>query len=141
MKRQMIIFAIIMLSIALTGLMVIQGYWIYSAYRIKQANFVRTVNEAAHSVIMTMEKMEMMRKLQEPQLTGDETNATVEALDSINQVLLREMQQINTRRDLEVFVNKFFITRELMEDRMFSLDERMGGRMVDFELLDSLLRG
>ncbi len=140
MKRRMIFFAIIMLSIALTGLMVIQGYWIYSAYRIKQANFVRTVNEATHSVIMTMEKMEMMRKLQEPGITGEGTNPAIEALDSINQVLLREMQQINTRRDLEVFVNKFFITRELMEDRMFSLDGRMGVKRIDINLLDSLLK-
>jgi len=38
MKRQMILLAIVMLSIALTGLMVIQGYWIRSAYKVNQAN-------------------------------------------------------------------------------------------------------
>ncbi len=141
MKRRMIIFAIIMLSIALTGLMTIQGYWIYSAYRLKQANFVRTVYESAHSVIMTLEKIEMMRKLQEPELIAESPGPANQAMDSINQVLLREMQKINTRKDLEIFYNKFFITRELMEDHMFSLDERKLSRKVDIVLLDSLLEG
>jgi hypothetical protein len=54
MKQRMIIFAIVMLAIALTGLMIIQGYWINNAYKVKHANFARTVNEAAHSVILTM---------------------------------------------------------------------------------------
>jgi hypothetical protein len=129
MKRRMIIFAIIMLSIALAGLMVIQGYWIYNAYRLKQANFVRTVNESAHSVILTLEKIEMIRQLQEQDLSGAPSPEAHAGLDSINQVMLREMQRINTRKDLEVFFNKFFLTRELMEDRMFAMDQRMKGKL------------
>jgi len=130
-----------MLSIALAGLMTIQGYWIYSAYRIKQANFVRTVNEAAHTVILTMEKIELMRRLQEPELAGSNITSAMDAVDSINQVLLREMQRINTKKDLEVFFNKYFMARELMEDRMFKMDERTSGKKIDIYLLDSLLAG
>ena len=139
MKQRMIIFAIVMLSIALAGLMLIQGYWIYSAYKVKQANFVRTVNEASHAVILTMEKMEMVRRLQEPGLIGENNTSAIEAVDSINQVLLREMQRISTRKDLEIFFNKYFMARELMEDRMFSMDERTSGKRIDMLLLDSLL--
>jgi two-component system, OmpR family, phosphate regulon sensor histidine kinase PhoR len=139
MKQRMIIFAIVMLSIALTGLMVIQGYWIYSAYKVKQASFVRTVNEAAHAVILTMEKMDIVRRLQEPELMGKNHNAAIEAVDSINQVLLREMQLINTRKDLEIFFNKYFISRDLMEDRMFSMDDRVSRKKIDIDLVDSLL--
>ena len=140
MKQRMIIFAIVMLSIALVGLMIIQGYWIYSAYKLKQADFVRTVNEASHAVILTMEKMEIVRRLQEPDLSGDINATAVMAVDSINHVLLREMQQISTRKDLEVFFNKYFIARELMEDRMFSMDDRTSGKRIDIVLLDSLLK-
>ena len=139
MKQRMIIFAIIMLSIALAGLMVIQGYWIYNAYKIKHANFVRTVNESAHAVILTMEKMEMVRRLQEPEIMGESPVSAIEAVDSINQVLLREMRRINTRKDLEIFFNKYFMARELMEDRMFSMDERTSRKKIDIMLLDSLL--
>jgi two-component system phosphate regulon sensor histidine kinase PhoR len=140
MKQRMIIFAIVMLSIALAGLMSIQGYWVYSAYKLKQANFVRVVNESAHSVILTMEKIELVRKLQETGLAEEGQSSAFDAVDSINQVLLREMQKINTRKDLEIFFNKYFMARELMEDRMFSLDERTSRKSVDILLLDSLLK-
>lgn len=139
MKQRMIILAIVMLSIALAGLMLIQGYWIYSAYKVKQANFVRTVNEAALKVILTMEKMEMVHRFQEPELMGSNINSTIEAVDSINQIMLREMQLITTRKDLEIFFNKFFIARELMEDRMFRMDDRTSRREIDLRTLDSLL--
>ena len=139
MKQRTIILAIVMLAIALAGLMIIQGYWIYNAYTIKQANFVRTVNESAHSVIQTMEKMDIMHRLQQPELLVRGKNDPNEALDSINTVLLREMQRINTRKDLEVFFNKYFMAREMMEDRMFTLDERFSRKKTDMILLDSLL--
>ena len=139
MKRRMIILSIVMLSIALTGLMIIQGYWIYSAYKVKQASFVRTVNEAALKVILTLEKMEMVQRFQEPELMEINTASATKAVDSINLVMLREMQSINTRKDLEVFFNKFFIARELMEDRMFSMDDRTSTRKINLGTLDSLL--
>jgi two-component system phosphate regulon sensor histidine kinase PhoR len=139
MKQRMIIFTAVMLSIALIGLMVIQGYWIYSAYKVKQANFVRTVNEAALKVILTMEKLEMVHRFQEPELMDKNVRSAVDAVDSINMVLLKEMQSINTRKDLEVFYNKYFIKRDLMEDRMFNMDERTSRKKVDIRTLDSLL--
>jgi two-component system, OmpR family, phosphate regulon sensor histidine kinase PhoR len=139
MKQRMIIFTVVMLSIALTGLMVIQGYWINSAYKVKQANFVRTVNEAALNVILTMEKIEMIHRFQETEMTDKNVKSAVDAVDSINQVMLREMQLINTRKDLEIFYNKFFIKRELMEDRMFSMDDRISRNKIDIGMLDSLL--
>ncbi len=135
----MIIFAIVMLAIALTGLMIIQGYWINNAYKVKHANFARTVNEAAHSVILTMEKLEMMQRMQQHEISGLDPLSASSAVDSINRVLLREMQRISTRKDLEVFFNKFFMARELMEDRMFSYDESHLRKKTDMALLDSLL--
>jgi two-component system, OmpR family, phosphate regulon sensor histidine kinase PhoR len=139
MKQRMIIFTVLMLFIALAGLMIIQGYWIYSAYKVKQANFIRTVNEAALKVIVTLEKMEMVHRLEEPALTVKNRENTMDAIDSVNLVLLREMQSINTRKDLEIFFNKFFIKRELMEDRMFNMDERTTKQKIDIRTVDSLL--
>ncbi|HOX76640.1 MAG TPA: HAMP domain-containing sensor histidine kinase [Bacteroidales bacterium] len=139
MKQRTVIFAVIMLSIALTGLMIIQGYWIHNAYKVKHANFIRTVNESAHSVILVMEKLDLVRKLQQPRLLGGEEFPAVAAVDSINQVLLFEMQKIRTRKDLEVFFNKYFMARELMEDRIFSHSIQDNRQPVDLPLVDSLL--
>jgi len=140
MKRQMILLAVVMLSIALTGLMVIQGYWIRSAYQVNQSNFIRTVNEVALDVILNLEKMDMAKHLAQPGKMDVLSEEAVEKADSVNQVLLDEMRSISTRKDLEVFFNKFFMARELMEDRMFSLDEKSFRTKVDIKLLDSLLR-
>ncbi len=120
--------------------MLIQGYWIFNAYRVKEASFVRTINEATHEVIITLEKMEMARRYQEPDLTGATGDFARQTVDSINQILLREMQMISTRKDLEVFFNKFFFARELMEDRMFSQDDPFSRKNTDPYLVDSLLR-
>jgi two-component system phosphate regulon sensor histidine kinase PhoR len=139
MKRQFILIAVIMLSIALTGLMVIQGYWIRSAYKVNRANFVRTVNEASLEVILTLEKMDIARRLSQPGKLEVMSEPALEKVDSINQLLLREMRSITTRKDLEIFFNKFFITKELMEDRMFSLDESAYRTKVDIHTLDSML--
>jgi two-component system phosphate regulon sensor histidine kinase PhoR len=139
MKQRMVILAMIMLTIALTGLMVIQGYWVFNAYSLKQANFVQTVSDAAHTVILTMEKMEIVRSMQEPDIKDDGNPVAVRTLDSANVVLLKEMRQINTKKDLEVFMNKFFITRELIEERMFSMDETKTKSEIDTGLLESLL--
>lgn len=139
MKKRTVIFAVVMLSIALSGLMIIQGYWIYNAYRVKHSNFVRTVNESAHTVILALEKIELMHRIQSPSLSGKPEKSSIQAVDSINQVLLREMQKITTRKELEVFFNKYFIARELMEDRMFKVEDRNSRRVIDVIMVDSLL--
>lgn len=140
MKRQTILFAVIMLSIALTGLMAIQGYWVRSAFKVNQANFVRTINEAALDVILTLEKIDMARRIGMDPDAEFMPGSSVAQMDSVNQVLLREMRSITTRKDLEVFYNKFFLARELMEDRMISLDDRAHRPKVEAAVLDSLLR-
>jgi two-component system phosphate regulon sensor histidine kinase PhoR len=140
MKRQTILIAVIMLSIALTGLMVIQGYWIRSAYKVGQANFVRTINEAALDVILDLEKLDLVRRLEQGDGIDLESSKLINGSDSINQILLQEMRSISTRKDLEIFFNKFFLARELMEDRMFSMDDRIYMTKVDIRVLDSLLK-
>ena len=135
----MILFAVVMLSIALTGLMFIQGYWIRSAVKVDRANFVRAVNEAALDVITTLEKMDMARRF--GQIGNQEMvpESSIIKVDSINQLLLKEMRSISTKKDLEIFYNKFFMARELMEDRMFSLDEKVFRPKVDPDIVDSML--
>lgn len=139
MKRQLILIAVVMLSIALTGLMVIQGYWIGSAYKVNQANFIRTINEASLKVIMDLEKIDMLKRLEQSSGFVIDPSELMNSSDSINRILLQEMRSISTRKDLEIFFNKFFIAREIMEDRMFSMDDRIYKTKVDMAMLDSLL--
>lgn len=58
MNRRIIIFTIIVMTIALIGLMGIQLYWIKNASSVKEATFQRTVTEVLSKVVSKVEKME-----------------------------------------------------------------------------------
>ena len=58
MNRRIIIFTIIVMTIALIGLMGIQIYWIKNASAVKEATFQRTVTEVLGRVVGKIEKQE-----------------------------------------------------------------------------------
>lgn len=61
MNRKIIIFTIIVMTIALIGLMGIQIYWITNASAVKEAAFQRTVTDLLTRVVSKVEKMEKRR--------------------------------------------------------------------------------
>jgi two-component system phosphate regulon sensor histidine kinase PhoR len=58
MNRRIIIFTIIVMTIALIGLMGIQIYWIRNAAAVKEATFQRTVTEVLARVVSKIERLE-----------------------------------------------------------------------------------
>ncbi len=58
MNPKIIIFTIIVMTIALIGLMGIQIYWIRNASAVKEATFQRTVTEVLAKVVNKIEKLE-----------------------------------------------------------------------------------
>jgi len=139
MNRRITISIIIMISIALIGLMLIQGYWIRNAYRVNQAYFIRTIHEAAYDVIIGLEKKEMAVELERSRRVAGEAREYHNAVDSVNRMMLQQMQAIRTRKDLEVFYNKFFLTRDLMEEMIIKPGQVPIERKVNMPELDSLL--
>jgi two-component system phosphate regulon sensor histidine kinase PhoR len=138
MKPRLTLFIIALLTIALVGLVIIQGYWVRNAYIVKQANFIRDVNDASQEVIIDLEKMELANQLTQHQNNAERFDY-LDQVDSINQILLHEMQSINTRKDLEIFFNKFFIARDLIQDMMILPGHDLSDRQIDPCVLDSLL--
>jgi two-component system, OmpR family, phosphate regulon sensor histidine kinase PhoR len=64
MNRKIIIFTIIVMTIALIGLMGIQIYWIKNASAVKEATFQRTVTEVLAKVVNKIEKLEKRKASQ-----------------------------------------------------------------------------
>jgi two-component system phosphate regulon sensor histidine kinase PhoR len=58
MNRRIIIFTIIVMTIALIGLMGIQIYWITNASAVKEAAFQRTITDVLGKVVSKVEKLE-----------------------------------------------------------------------------------
>jgi two-component system phosphate regulon sensor histidine kinase PhoR len=119
--------------------MLIQGYWIRNAYKVNQANFASTVHEAAFEVIYNLEKQDMLREFEKSQVLLGETGSAVAAMDSVNLFLLQQMQSIRTKKDLEIFLNKYFMRRELMEDMIIVPDYVPIEKKVTIEVLDSMI--
>jgi two-component system phosphate regulon sensor histidine kinase PhoR len=69
-NRKIIIFTIIVMTIALIGLMGIQLYWIRNASAVKEAIFRRSVNEAVSRVVSKLERIEKRKALEVNQFEG-----------------------------------------------------------------------
>jgi two-component system phosphate regulon sensor histidine kinase PhoR len=70
MNRRIILLTIVTMTLALTGLMTIQIFWLRSASAIREANFRRSVNEAMVRVVGKIERIEKNRSLITEQTDG-----------------------------------------------------------------------
>jgi len=70
MNRRIIIFTIIVMTIALIGLMGIQIYWIRNASAVKEAAFQRSVTDALTKVVYKIERLERRRAVELNQNEG-----------------------------------------------------------------------
>jgi two-component system phosphate regulon sensor histidine kinase PhoR len=70
MNRRVVVFTILIMTIALIGLMGIQVYWIRNASAVKESNFRRTVNEAIIRVVNRVERKEKRKALEVNQYEG-----------------------------------------------------------------------
>lgn len=111
MNRRIIIFTIIVMTIALIGLMGIQIYWIQNASAVKEAIFRRSVNEAKESIVKKLERMEKKKAMEINQFEGMlnfnrhlpyESFITKAELDSLISLELN-IRGIDTRFEFGIF--------------------------------------
>lgn len=141
MKKRVNVFIVlaVFIAIAMTGLLIIQVYWLRSDLIIRQVNFHRDVNEAGSNVVRKLEMIELSDLYKHRRNSLDDPERYRSALDSINSILLMEMHQITTQKQLEVFINKFFMYRDLMEDAFLPLHNPPIEKRIDENVLDSLI--
>ncbi len=136
----MIIFIIGLMGLALLALVMVQVYWIKNAMVLRQANFVRSVNEAVDGVLFRLEKSELAGQLE---ATIDYLGATPHGSyrgDSVSSMLNHEFDDINSRSELEDFYNKYLLSLELKDRQMLHEGFQLIERRLTFNLIDSLLR-
>lgn len=141
MKKRLNVFIVLAVfsAFALTGLLIIQVFWLRSDLMIRKVNFERDVTEAGSNVVRKLELIELSGLYEHRKRSLSNPEDYQMALDSINQVLLMEMNQINTQRELEVFINKFFMYRELMENTFLPLHNPPVDKRINEKVLDSLI--
>ncbi|MBG0783033.1 MAG: HAMP domain-containing histidine kinase [Bacteroidales bacterium] len=141
MNRQLIPGIIVVMTIALIGLMGIQVYWIGDAIKVKEATFVRDVNQAISRVVVTLEKEEMQRQFQQQlQLMNRRANI-LSAYDSVSQSLMSELQNPMTIAEYQAFLRKTMIAQDMIQDMILGYRQASSkGNELNPLRIDSLIR-
>ncbi len=95
MNRRLIIFIAILVSSALIVLTGIQAYWIRSAVKLREANFQRSVADAAGELMMRLEKAEVARQIKKSQ----EYNSLLHTIDSLDYLIYLESEKLGIKPD------------------------------------------
>lgn len=141
MNKQLIAGIIVVMTIALIGLMGIQVYWIGDAIKVKEATFVRDVNQAVSHVVVTLEKEEMQRQFQRQlQLMNRRANI-LSAYDSVSQSLMSELQNPMTIAEYQAFLRKTMIAQDMIQDMILGYRQASSeGNELNPLRIDSLIR-
>ena len=106
MKKQFTSLVIILVTLASIGLMLIQVYWISNAMQVRQAIFVRDVNQAMSRVVFTINKLRYQEYyLNSKNIYAQNQNAFA-IFDSINQDLLSHSMNMNSMDEITRFLDQ-----------------------------------
>ena len=114
MNRKVFIFIIVLITIALIGLMVIQSFWIKNAITVKEANFVRDVNEAISTVVYKLEKFEAANRIQSKIDYMQQRQKWLESIDSINQSFINGTSQFSDHMSFDRFLQKSILAQDVL---------------------------
>ncbi|MBN3034759.1 MAG: HAMP domain-containing histidine kinase [Bacteroidales bacterium] len=137
MNRKVFIFIILAMSLALMGLMLIQSYWIRNTMMVREAIFVRSVNEALTAVVKQLEHLEAESEIRQ----REEISRQWEQLFYPTDTLFSGMEGVAGEawsRDL--FSRKSILFRDVLESMFQRSRYQPVEQRVDANRLDSLLR-
>lgn len=107
MKKNVIIFVIIVITISLLGLIGIQLYWISNALAVKESNFNRGVSEALSSAIYKYNKIDIANAIMKNENGQHQANRYYDIMDSINREYYNEL--LNAAKNERNYFDDFFM--------------------------------
>lgn len=140
MNRTLIIFIIASMSTALLGMLGIQMYLIGEAIKVKEATFVRDVNQVMQQVVMQLEKEELRRQYEYHMGTISRRSGIFSAYDSISKSLMEELQRPMTAEDYGNFMRRILIAQEMLQDMLLGSTDEKSSRHTEPIRIDSLVR-
>jgi len=140
-NRKGFISIIVVITLALIGLMIIQSYWIKSAITVKEANFVRDVNEAISGVVNKLERIEAANEFNNQMNLMQQRQKWFQTLDSLNQSYIRGTGSFADATDVSRILNKSMIMHDVLENMFFDYRNVPIEKRIDTQLLDSIIEG
>jgi two-component system, OmpR family, phosphate regulon sensor histidine kinase PhoR len=140
MNKRMIAGIIVVITIALLGLMGIQVHWIGAAMKVKEATFVRDVNQAMNHVIVNLEKEAMQRRFEHRMSMLNRQSDLISSWDSINNAMYMDMQNPMSQSDFEGFVRRSNMAQEMLQEMLFGHQSALTlNHQINPILIDSLI--
>ena len=139
MNKKVIILIIVLMSVALLGLMSIQVYWIRNAVIVKEAGFVRGVNEAISNVVLRIEKIEMINKYQSQFTIKPNRLSYQNYQDSIRKDFFEDLANISTRDEYDSFNKKSILNLRKIGNRIQMAPKQPIEERINEILMDSLI--
>ncbi len=88
MNRQRIYITIIIMSLSLIVLVGVQLYWIDNAIKVREANFLSSINDAVGNVVTKLEKIELARQIKNPKYGA----SPLLLIDSLNKQIINKLE-------------------------------------------------
>jgi len=139
MNRKGFISIIIVITLALIGLMIIQSYWIRSAITVKEANFIRDVNEAISGVISRLERIEAANEFTNQMNMMQQRQKWLQTLDSLDQSYRNGNGNFTNSSDINRLLNKSMIMHDVLENMFFDYRNVPIEKRINIPVLDSLI--
>ena len=139
MNQKGFIFIIVLITVALIGLMVIQSYWIKNAITVKEANFVRDVNEAMSIVVYKLEKIEAASRIQSKMNYMQQRQKWLQSIDSLNQSFIDGTTSFSDPWDFNRFLQKSMLAQDVLESMIYDYSNIAVENRINITVLDSLI--
>jgi two-component system, OmpR family, phosphate regulon sensor histidine kinase PhoR len=88
MNKQRIYLTIAIMSLSLIVLVGVQMYWIENAIKVREANFLSSINEAVGNVVSKLEKIELARQIKNPKYGA----SPLLLIDSMNKQIIKKLE-------------------------------------------------
>jgi len=106
MNKRFTAFVITLVTLASIGLLLIQVYWIRNAMQVREAVFVRDVNQAMSRVVFSINKMRYQEYYLKTKNFYKKNENVFAAFDSINRDLLNSQLPENTKDEITHFLER-----------------------------------
>ncbi len=122
-NKKILVGIVLLMSIALVGMMGIQIYLIGDAVKVKEATFVRDVNQAMQQVVMVLEKEEMQRQYAYHVNLINQRANLIAVYDSLKQSMAQDIQKPMSQEEYSAFIRRTTIAEQELQEMIFGYNE------------------
>lgn len=121
---------IVLVTSATIGLLIIQFYWIKDAVKVKQAVFLRDVEQAMTNVVFEIDKMRLQDRVIKQQKFFQQNQSFYKVYDSLNQLLTGYAGNINSQSDFDRFIFNSNLARNALSKLNYNYPEQEIGNFL-----------